>query len=1003
MKDDRKKHSGHKHKLAPNGPPLSPPEIIPDDLVVPNETILLIPDHAAFVDPPHFVKATQHRSWFSPYFYHCLPIVMGNQHGFLMLATYDFVMRWNGSDGIDGVDIHYLEPVTHPAFITLESHFGHGILTVQSRYVFRTPKGVNLMVKEPPNYPVDGLTWMNAVVETDNLRRDFTFNIKITRPHMDIYIPRNTPLGCLLPYPRYFLDGYSMAELKEGEDLQKAQRTINYFGEERSHFDDSPRHRYMEGIDIYGIEFQHHQKTLDGGKWWFSTRKRPEQNRIITAANGNGGGLMASFKDMLKGFFSNPPLETEPEKHTPSAQTNQPKAEPTVLKCPVTQATRESMVAAGAPIKHDPNSTPAHSDIPAPTPNGATMNTINEPDQLQVPGKPVLGEKEILELNADLPESTITLFLPPEYDRSLVPVKASMTRRWLEEDRKTINHGRFCLPLSMGSGIGWYILSPATFTVRWDGDITHDATVEIHDKASHASIDCHSACGSFTVQAIFVPRTKRPGDYVVIKGISNQFRKPYQFLEAMLEAWWSPASFGLVGILNQACEFTIKKGEPLAQMYAIHMDQASYGLELRDGYAPYWQEWDEKRRDPSYTGRNMDYLKGLLPDETPVCPHFKGFPITSTALAGTKLVEPDLPQIVDDGAAPSGPRHGMKSSNKAIPEKPATPKAPTNQSVTDLVRDVRVAIGNKNSKEAEKLLALALAKSEEENRISFELVAAYQDLGHLYLHSGDFKSSVNKLNEAVQLYHRLSTVDHEHLTRLFQDLGYAERMQENYVEAEKHLKTALEIAIGTHIDDVPLSSAKFDLGSLYTKLLRFDESEPLLRESIELRRKTIGDRHADTLFAINGLACLISQQGKTDEAEKLFKEVIEAREETLGKDSLAVADSYNDLGFLYRDTERYDKAVEAYQKAVDLRKAKLGNDHLDVAEFVANIAFSYLMAGDYKKAKPYFEEVLAIKEKQLPSHDPAVLRACEDLAHTLGKLGENSEAEELLKRVAARR
>jgi tetratricopeptide (TPR) repeat protein len=998
MKDDRKKHSGQKHKLKPNGPPMTTPEIIPDNLVVPDNTILLVPDHTAFVDPPHFVKATQHRSWFSPYFYHCLPLVMGNQLGFLMLATYDFVIRWNGSDGVDGVDIHYLEPTSHPSFLTVESHFGHGILTVQSRYVFRTPKGVNLMVKEPPNYPVDGLSWMNAIVETDNLRRDFTFNIKVTRPHLDIYIPRGTPLGCLLPYPRYFLDGYSMAELKDGEELQKAQRTINYFAEERDKFDDSPRMRYMEGIDIYNIEFEHHQKTLDGGAWWFSTRKRPEKVKTKTEVNGNGGGLMTSFKDMLKGFFGSPAPDIEPEKHNrPPLVTETKTEEPTVLKCPVTQATRESMMAAGAPIKHDATSTPAHSDVKAPE-----VTAPNE-GETSPSTKPVLGEKEIYELNADLPESTITLFLPPEYDKSLVPVKASMHRRWLEEDRKTTNHGRFCLPLSMGSGIGWYILSPAKFTVKWDGDITHDAEVEIHEQASHAAIDCHSACGSFTVQVVFVPRTKRPGDYVFIKGISNQFRRPYQFLEAMLEAWWSPASFGLVGILNQACEFTIEKGEPLAQMFSIHMDQATYGLELREGYAPYWKEWDDKRRDPSYTGRNMDYLKGLLPDSTPVCPHFKAFPITSTALAGTKLVEPDLPQV-NEGEAADGPKHGMRSSAKAVPAK-AVPekKATTNKSITDLVRDTRVAVGKKDSKEAERILALALAQSEQENHFTFELVAAHQDLAHLYLSFSDYAQAANKLNEAMALYHKLSVVDHEHLARLFQDLGWTERMRENYVEAEKQLKTALEIAIGTHLEDTALASVKFDLGSLYTKLLRFDESEPLLRDAIELRKKALGEKHADTLFAINGLGCLIGQQGKYDEAEKLFKSVIEAREEILGKDSLDVADSYNDLGFLYRDSERYDKAVEAYQKAADLRKAKLGKDHLAVAEFVMNIAFVYLMQNNYKKAKPYFEEVLAIKEKRLPANDPGVLRACEDLAHTLGKLGENEEAEELLKRVAADR
>jgi hypothetical protein len=257
-------------------PPFVPPEVIPDVVDVPDDTILLIPDHPCFTNPPHFIKAGKNREWFTSYFYHCLPLVFGNQHGFLMLSTYDFVCRWNGSNGIDGVSIHPLERIDDPNYIVLESHFGSGILTVQSRYVFRTPKGVNMMVKEPPNYFIHGMTWMNAVVETDNLRRDFTFNIKITRPHVDIYVPRGTPLGCLVPYPRYFLDRYRMDELRDPSVLQGEQTTIQYFAKERSDFDQgNPRYRYMEGMDIYNTEFEHHQKSLDSGEWWAS--KHPDK------------------------------------------------------------------------------------------------------------------------------------------------------------------------------------------------------------------------------------------------------------------------------------------------------------------------------------------------------------------------------------------------------------------------------------------------------------------------------------------------------------------------------------------------------------------------------------------------------------------------------------------------------------------------------------------------------------------------------------------------------
>ena len=121
---------------------------------------------------------------------------------------------------------------------------------------------------------------MDAIVETDNLRRDFTFNIKITRANMDIYVAKGAPLGCFLPYPRYFLDEYKLAELVESEERARSVQTIQDFGRERAEFDyNHPRLRYMEGKDIYDTYFDEHQKTLDSGEWWKSNDARLERQK----------------------------------------------------------------------------------------------------------------------------------------------------------------------------------------------------------------------------------------------------------------------------------------------------------------------------------------------------------------------------------------------------------------------------------------------------------------------------------------------------------------------------------------------------------------------------------------------------------------------------------------------------------------------------------------------------------------------------------------------------
>lgn len=227
--------------------------------------------------------------------------------------------------------------------------------------------------------------------------------------------------------------------------------------------------------------------------------------------------------------------------------------------------------------------------------------------------------------NKEKEGNLITLHLLDNYDKTLAPVKANKVRDWWdnqEVDDKTVNHAKFCLPLTMATGVGYYILAPATFTIEWSGSHKEDSVVTIHDDAcSHAVIDAHSTRGGFTVQSMFVPRTQNPGDFVYVKGVPNEYRRPFSVLEAMIEAWWSPAHFGVVCLLNQPGKFTIKKGDPIAHMILVKSSGLNADLELTYAQAPHHEEFVQKRNNSS--GKELDYMRGLLPDGTEVCPHFK--------------------------------------------------------------------------------------------------------------------------------------------------------------------------------------------------------------------------------------------------------------------------------------------------------------------------------------------------------------------------------------------
>lgn len=211
-------------------------------------------------------RSERKRDWFNGHFYKCLPLTIGNQYGFTVHSEYDIQVMWDGTNGQDGLSIGVNKDIDglYPSF---DSNFGFGILTLNPPFTLKTPPGVNLMTINPPNVVIPNITVMTGVVETDNLHRNFTFNLKIQMPNIVTTIPKGTPLAAFIPIPRYFQDKF---ELKMAEDIFSDNQII----EEMQIHQDFDIHRseveptlvtgvgrfYFSGEDVYGNKFPDHQK-----------------------------------------------------------------------------------------------------------------------------------------------------------------------------------------------------------------------------------------------------------------------------------------------------------------------------------------------------------------------------------------------------------------------------------------------------------------------------------------------------------------------------------------------------------------------------------------------------------------------------------------------------------------------------------------------------------------------------------------------------------------------
>jgi hypothetical protein len=172
--------------------------------------------------PPDIVPGRPQRAWMEAFAdrhpYRCLPLTMANTTGWEVLCPVGFTAEWNG--GLHQSDIAITPDHPFPDFGDFaKSHFSHGVLTLHTGYMFRTPEGWSMSVGGAPNHIKDGIQPLVGVVETDWLPFPFTMNWRFTRPGR-VKFARGEPFCFLMPIQDKALEGFELVQKALDRDVE---------------------------------------------------------------------------------------------------------------------------------------------------------------------------------------------------------------------------------------------------------------------------------------------------------------------------------------------------------------------------------------------------------------------------------------------------------------------------------------------------------------------------------------------------------------------------------------------------------------------------------------------------------------------------------------------------------------------------------------------------------------------------------------------------------------
>ena len=176
---------------------------------------------------------------------------------------------------------------------------------------------------------------------------------------------------------------------------------------------------------------------------------------------------------------------------------------------------------------------------------------------------------------------------------------------------------------------------------------------------------------------------------------------------------------------------------------------------------------------------------------------------------------------------------------------------------------------------------------------------------------------------------------------------------------------------------------------------QFALSELLQKQTLDIRKETLGLHHPDVAQSMSNLALVYSDQGKYDQAEPLYQQALAICENSLGPEHPDVARNLNNLAELYREQGKYDQAEPLYQRAQAILEKAEGAESLRVGFILSNRAAIYLAWHEHNQAKLLLRQALEIGKKVLDPDDPALATLFSNLAELYCLEGLYEEAEPL--------
>ncbi len=171
-----------------------------------------------------------------------------------------------------------------------------------------------------------------------------------------------------------------------------------------------------------------------------------------------------------------------------------------------------------------------------------------------------------------------------------------------------------------------------------------------------------------------------------------------------------------------------------------------------------------------------------------------------------------------------------------------------------------------------------------------------------------------------------------------------------------------------------------DLGLLLRSKSEYAESERLLRESLAMQRRLLGDKHPHIASSLNNLALVLHLKGDLEGANSTYRQALAMQHELLGEVHPDVALTLYNLASVMEDSGELRGAVEATRESLHIYRTLFPGDNPDVARTMNRLGYLLTESGDYSTPDAYLQDALKMRRRLFGEAHPEVASSLVNVA-----------------------